>query len=200
MIEALIISNIISWVFLLGMATISLALARQVGVLHERIKPVGALSLAKVIKAGEAAPMFSLPSLTGGVVTLGGTAALSQSTLLFFLSPTCPVCKTLLPILKSIRDDEMGWLQVVLASDGLEAEHLAFIKQHDLDDFPYVNSTDVGLAYQIAKLPYGVLIGADGTVVSHGLINSREHLESLIEAQLRGYSSEQELHRHAVRT
>lgn len=34
---------------------------------------------------------------------------------LFFLSPTCPVCKKLLPILKSIRIAEMDWLDIVLA-------------------------------------------------------------------------------------
>lgn len=165
------------------------ALARQIGVMHERIKPVGALSLGKVIKAGETAPAFTLPSLTGGSVTLGGAAALGQSTLLFFLSPTCPVCKTLLPVLKSVRDSEMGWLRVVFASDGTESEHQAFIQRYDLDAFPYLNSMEVGVAYQIGKLPYGVLISAEGVVVAHGLINNREHLESLFEAKGRGFSS-----------
>jgi methylamine dehydrogenase accessory protein MauD len=192
MIEALLVSSILIWIALLGLLVVVLALARQIGVLHERIKPVGALSMGKVIKAGEAAPQFTLPSLNGGAVTLGGHAPLSQSTLLFFLSPTCPVCKTLLPILKSVQRHEKGRLRVVLASDGVEAEHLEFIKQHALDNFLYLNSREVGMAYQIAKLPYGVLISDDGSVVAHGLINNREHLDSLIEAKMRGFSSERE--------
>lgn len=193
MIEALVVSNLLSWIFLAALTITVIALARQIGVLHERIKPVGALSLGKVIKAGESAPQFTLPSLTGGSVTLGGQAALGLSTLLFFLSPTCPVCKTLLPILKSVRDTELGWLRVVFASDGKEAEHLDFIKEYGLDDFPYLNSMDVGVAYQIGKLPYGVLISGEGSVVAHGLINNREHLESLFEAKGRGFASMQAL-------
>jgi len=195
MIDTLLISNIVSWIFMVGLSVVVFALARQIGVMHERIKPVGALSLGKVIKAGEAAPQFTLPSLNGGSVVLGGHAPLSQSTLLFFLSPSCPVCKTLLPVLKSVQDHETGWLRVVLASDGKEAEHMAFIREHRLEDFPYLNSTEVGMAYQIAKLPYGVLISSEGVVVSHGLINNREHLESLIEAKMLGFASVQELHR-----
>jgi methylamine dehydrogenase accessory protein MauD len=195
MIEALIVSNLIGWIFLLGMAVTVLALARQIGVLHERIKPVGALSLAKVIKAGEAAPQFNLPGLNGGAVMLGGEATQRQATLLFFLSPTCPVCKILLPVLKSVQAHERSWLRVVFASDGVEGEHLEFIKLHGLEAFPYLLSMEVGVAYRIGKLPYGVLISADGKVAAHGLINNREHLESLFEAEALGVASLQEYQR-----
>ncbi len=194
MIEALIVSNILAWLVIFGLLLALLALARQIGLLHERIRPVGALSLGKVIKAGEAAPAFNLPSLTGGAVSLGGVAADGQSTLLFFLSPTCPVCKTLLPVLKAVRAQEGGGLRVVLASDGDEPEQRAFIQREQLECFPYLLSAEVGQAYQIGKLPYGVLIGADGRVVAHGLINTREHLDSLFEAARLGFSSVQHFH------
>lgn len=196
--EALLVSGVISWVFLLGLAVVVYALARQIGVLHERIKPVGALSLGKVIKPGGAAPSFTLPSLTGGSVTLGAAAIHRQSTLLFFLSPTCPVCKTLLPVLKSVQATERRWLRVVLASDGAASEHQDFIERHGLGDLPYLLSTEVGMAYQIGKLPYGVLIDEHGKVVAHGLINSREHLESLFEAKESGFASVQDHDRARV--
>lgn len=186
---ALMISSILSWLLTLGLALAIWALARQVGLLHERIRPVGALSLGKAIKAGEAAPRFNLPSLTGGSVGLGGPSDRGQSTLLFFLSETCPVCKTLLPVLRAIRSQEGARLQVVLASDGEAPAHHAFIAAQRLGDFPYLLSREVGLAYQISKLPYAVLIDAAGTVVTHGLVNTREHLESLFEAQALGVSS-----------
>ncbi len=187
--HALIISSIFGWLATLGLAVAVWALARQIGLLHERIKPVGALSLGKAIKAGETAPGFILPSLTGGSVSLGGINPQGQSTLLFFLSETCPVCKTLLPVLRSIRGQEQARLRVVLASDGDAALHQAFIEQHRLQDFPYLLSQEVGLAYQISKLPYAVLIDPAGSVVTHGLINTREHLESLFEAQTLGFPS-----------
>lgn len=187
--EALLISSVVSWVVLLGLAVVVYALARQIGVLHERIKPVGALSLGKVIKPGEAAPAFTLPSLNGGAVTLGGTDAANKATLLFFLSPTCPVCKTLLPVLKSAQATERRWLRIVLASDGHAVEHEAFVGGHGLNGFPYLLSAEVGMAYQIGKLPYGVLIDEHGRIASHGLVNSREHLDSLFEAKVHGIAS-----------
>lgn len=190
--HALMMSTVLSWMLNLGLLLAVWALARQIGVLHERIRPVGALSLGKSIKAGEIAPRFTLSSLTGGTVSLGGSSAYGQSTLLFFLSDTCPVCKTLLPVLKSLRQQERARLRVVLASDGDLAAHRAFIDAQRLQEFPYLLSQEVGLAYQISKLPYGVLIDATGRVVTHGLVNSREHLESLLEAQDTGYASIQD--------
>lgn len=184
---ALSISSLLSWAIILMLILAVWALARQVGLLHERIQPVGALSLGKAIKAGETAPTFTLPSLTGGSFSLGGVSG--QGTLLFFLSETCPVCKTLLPVLDALRRQER--LRVVLASDGEADEHLAFIAAHGLQAFPYLLSREVGLAYQISKLPYGVLIDEHGSVASHGLVNTREHLESLLEARRLGHATVQ---------
>jgi len=181
----LLLANILSWIAVLALAAIVYALSRQIGVLHERIKPVGALALGKSIQVGERAPSFQLPSLNGGAVQLGGQNHRGQATLLFFTSPTCPVCKTLLPVLKSIKLQERDWLRVVLASDGAAPEHQDFIQSQHLEDLPYLLSTELGMAYQISKLPYGVLINAQGHVAAHGLLNNREHIESLFELHRR---------------
>jgi hypothetical protein len=50
----------------------------------------------------------------------------------------------------------------------------------------------LGRAFGVAKLPYAVLLDEEGRVASLGLINSREHLESLFEAKERGVASIQE--------
>jgi methylamine dehydrogenase accessory protein MauD len=55
-----------------------------------------------------------------------------------------------------------------------------------------VVSTDLGLAYQVGRLPHAVLIDAAGVIRARGLVNTREHLESLFEAQARGVASIQE--------
>ena len=44
----------------------------------------------------------------------------------------------------------------------------------------------------MAKLPFAVLIDEQGKVASLGLVNSREHLESLFEAKERGVASLQD--------
>jgi len=192
MLEALVISQVVLWILMIGMAAVQLAVLRQVGVLHERIAPLGALTIDKGPKEGESAPLFDLVDLRGRRVRIGGANDAGHSTLLFFLSPTCPVCKKMLPILKSLAHAEQRWLQIVLASDGERDEHDRFIDAHSLAELPYVLSQDVGLTYRIGKLPYAVLIDEAGVVRAKGLINTREHLESLIEAKERGVASIQE--------
>ena len=125
MIDAIVISNVLLWAVVLVLMVTVLALARQIGILYERVAPMGALMLDSGPKVGEAAPQLDIESLSGSRVAIGG-AGNSRSQLLFFLSPTCPVCKKLLPILRSVRHSERSWLDVVLASDGEPAEHLAF--------------------------------------------------------------------------
>jgi methylamine dehydrogenase accessory protein MauD len=138
---------------------------------------------------GGAAPLFELPSITRpAAVTIGG-AGEGRSTLLFFLSPNCPVCKKLLPVLRSLQTAEASWLRLVLASDGNEPEQRAFAEAQQLMGFPYVLSTQMGLAFRVARLPFAVLIGEDGVVKSKGLVNNREQLDSLLNAKDLGLAS-----------
>lgn len=196
--EALMISNVLLWVAVLAALVGLFALARQIGVLYERVAPMGALMMDTGPKVGEASPVFDLPALVGNThVTIGRPG--DKSTLLFFLSPTCPVCKKLLPILRSVNNTEKDWLRVILTSDGEQPEHLAFYEKADLKEFPYVLSSEPGIAYRVAKLPYAVLLNEHGRVVAKGLVNSREQLESLFTAKEMGVASVQEFidHQHA---
>jgi methylamine dehydrogenase accessory protein MauD len=61
-----------------------------------------------------------------------------------------------------------------------------------VDHLPYVISAPLGLSYGVAKLPYAVLIDEHGVVAAQGLVNTREHLESLFEAQRHGVASIQD--------
>jgi methylamine dehydrogenase accessory protein MauD len=115
-----------------------------------------------------------------------------RSTLVFFVSPTCPVCKTLYPVLAASRSDEQAWLDIFLASDGEPAAQRELVRQHGLARFPYVISAALGLSFHVSRLPYAVLIDADGVVRARGLVNSLEHLESLFEAQRLGVASLQD--------
>jgi hypothetical protein len=57
---------------------------------------------------------------------------------------------------------------------------------------PFVNSSIVGRTFHVDRLPHAVLIGADGILLSKGLVNSREHLESLVTAHEMGVVSVQD--------
>jgi len=187
----LVASQIMLWVGLLVLAVVCIALARQIGVLHQRIAPAGALSLRQPLNLGDPAPEMVLPGLDGTPVKIGGVRA-GRSQLLLFLSPNCAVCETLLPALRSAQGAERGWLDVVLASDGELDPHAAFVREKGLTKFPYVVSEHLGRSYGVAKLPYAVLIDEAGKLSSTGLVNTREHLESLFIAKETGVSSIQQ--------
>lgn len=189
---ALIVSNLALWCVVVVLSFMVFALMRQVGVLHERIRPAGALLLRDGLKVGEAAPLLSVVDLAGRIVAVGAAREDGKSTLLMFISPSCPVCKTLLPVLKSSRLAERDWLEIVLASDGDVEEQRVFIGAQGLQQFPFVVSTPLGLAFQVSRLPFAAIIDEHGVLAARGLINSREHLESLFEAKRRGVASLQD--------
>ncbi len=183
----LIISSAILWVAVAALSILVFALARQVGVLYKRVAPAGALMVSQQLKVGERAPTFVLETLTGTTIEIG-----AAQQLLFFLAPDCPISRSLIPVLKSVRRSE-GSIDVVLASDGgNEAEHLAFVDEHRLRDFPYVRSELLGRGYGVSKVPYAVLIDETASIAAMGIVNSREHLESLFEAKERRVGSIQD--------
>lgn len=189
---ALITSNLLLWLAVIGLAAVVVALMRQIGVLHERIAPVGALVGNEQPRVGDPAPILELEGWSGETIRIGGRETGTPGTLLFFVSPTCPVCKTLLPHLDSVRRAEKDGIRVVVASDGPRDDHASFVDTHSLDRGHYVLSEALGRAYQVGRLPYAILIGADGVVRARGLVNTREHLESLFQAGELGVASVQE--------
>lgn len=190
--SALAVSNVVLWFVVLALLALVLALTRQIGVLHERIAPAGALMINKGLTVGEQVPVVEVASLSGQALQVGAPRADGLSTLLLFVSPTCPVCESLLPVLRASRKQEKSWLEIVLASDGELASQREFVRAHGLSDFQYVVSAPLGMTYQVSRLPFAALVDAYGKLRARGLVNSREHLESLFEAQRLGVASLQE--------
>jgi methylamine dehydrogenase accessory protein MauD len=188
----LAISVFVLWVVVLCLLAVVLALTRQLGVLHERIAPVGALMLNRGLAVGEQAPAIDVVDLHGANLRLGAPRTDGKSILLLFVSPTCPVCKSLLPIVKSSGRDERDWLDIILASDGNTEEHRDYVRANGLGGIPYVLSAPLGMAYQVSRLPFAALLDEAGVLRARGLINSREHLESLFEAKRLGVASLQD--------
>ncbi len=188
--DTLTISVVLLWLAVIALGVMLWALSRQVGVLFERVAPMGALVTDAGPAVGEASPVFTLQGIQSETVQLGGTT--ERPTLLFFLSPTCPVCKKLLPVLKALLRDESRHLQVVLASDGEAAEHLRFVQDQGLQAMPYLLSTELGMAYRVSRLPYAVLLDRQGVVAAKGLVNSREQFDSLLNAHDMGTPSIQQ--------
>lgn len=190
MIDVLAASQVLLWLVVLCLVILVLALTRQVGILHERSAPMGALITDSGPQAGHPSPVVNALNLAGGTLSIGSPQEVA--TLLFFVSPTCPVCKKLLPVVRSIQRAERAWLRLVLASDGEMPEHQAFRQKAGLLDLPYLLSHELGMSFRVSKLPYAVLIDPAGVVLAKGLVNSREQVESLFTAGELGVASLQQ--------
>ena len=190
--DALVISQVVLWIAVLALSAIVLALIRQIGVLHERIAPMGALTIDKGPKVGDQSPVFELTDLSRRRITIGAPRGDGRSQLLMFVSSTCPVCKKLIPIAKSVAGAESRWLDLIFTSDGVPAEQDALIRKHQLGAYPFVLSAELGMTYRVSKLPYAVLLGEDGVVRGKGLVNTREHLESIVAAKQMNLASIQD--------
>lgn len=187
--NAVLISQLLLWAGFVVLLVINFAVLRQVGVLFDRIAPAGALTMNSTLKTGQAAPIMHMTSLSGEAFEIGQPREEGFSTLLFFLSPDCPVCKTLLPVVKMMAN-QWKRLDVIYASAGEDMqEQESFIAANGLPRGRYIVSDELGMAYGVGKLPYAVLIGADGRLAAMGLVNTREHIESLFEAQRTGIAS-----------
>ncbi|MEJ2013827.1 MAG: hypothetical protein P8X64_16590, partial [Anaerolineales bacterium] len=124
-------------------------------------------------------------------VTVGGPATDRRPCLVLWISPTCPVCRGLVPTARAMARDEK--LRLIFASDGEEIDqHARYVKDLRIGDYPYILSQPLGMKFAVSKLPFAALIGPDGALRSKGLVNTREHLESLVNSMESGIDTLQD--------
>ncbi|MGV3512383.1 MAG: methylamine utilization protein MauD [Novosphingobium sp.] len=187
---ALIVGQALSWLVIIALVVALLALARQVGVLHMRVAPAGALQTSGGPAVGGKSPAIPANTLDGSEVIVGGPAKDVPLRLLMFVSATCPLCKALIPAARSFAKDER--VELTFVGDDDAQVQRGLIAAQVLESYRFINGPEVGHAFEVGKLPYAVLLDADGTILSKGLVNSREHLESLVVAHEMGIATVQD--------
>src|SRR5687767_11689740 len=109
-------SYVVLWVLVgvLGVAVV--ALARQVGILHLRLGPRGALEVDdEGPPLGEAIEPMEAEDLDGRPVVVAGPGA---ERFLLFVSPGCPLCHEVLPSVRAVtRSEGIAALVVADATD-----------------------------------------------------------------------------------
>ena len=190
MITVLLVSQLLVWIVLALLVFAGIALARQVGILFERVAPIGALTAASGPSVGSAAPRLFLEALDGTAITIGGPLPAGTGRLVLFVSSRCPICRKLIPI--AVRFGRSERLDVVFAGDGEDDEQRALVARYGIADHPFVNSRELGMTYGVDKLPHALLLDDRGLIVAKGLVNSREQLESLVVSRDSGHVSVQD--------
>jgi methylamine dehydrogenase accessory protein MauD len=186
-----LVSYISLWI-LVGLLILAVVvLARQIGVLHNRLAPVGARTVNAGPEIGDKAPEVSASDLSDRKLMIG--QAKEKATLLIFVTPTCGSCIALGPAIKSLWKSERDQLEIVLVSLYSTIEEAGnFLKQNNLSGVTCTASPNVGIQYQVSSPPYAILLDESGTVRAKGIANKLEHLESILNSINLGYSSMEE--------
>ena len=153
------------WVLLLVLCVVVVALARQVGTLHLRMGPRGALEIDTEGPAiGEALPPVDVLDADGAPLVLGGAGA---RRLVLFSSPTCMVCREVAPALPAAARAGDLVPQVV----------------HD---------PDAERVFEVPGTPFLLVLDELGIVRAKGTVNNLEQMEGLVDTAERRMREEGE--------
>lgn len=188
-----ILSQSLLWIVVVIEGVVILALARQIGLLHERLGPTGARTMNVGPQIGKTVPPFSARDIHDHPVTLASERG--KRTLLLFISTGCSDCAALIPHLKQLAASERDTLEVILIAFRTSPTAVEqYVQDHVIDStLPLIVSEDLALRYQITLAPYGLMIDRSGVLRAKGLVNSYAHVESLLNAEELGVRSIQEL-------
>lgn len=164
----------------LGLAVAGLAsgvvyLRAKLRSFNRLVAPAGALTTSGGPPRGAQLGGLTAMALDGSARHLSDSAG---PTLLMFVSDACPISRKLIPIVHDVAKAES--LRLLFAGDDDAARQQRFAGRAGIAADAFLNDMDLGRTLGVDKLPYAFLIGADGRLVSRGLVNSREHIESLI--------------------
>lgn len=142
------------WVLLVVLCFVVVALARQVGTLHLRLGPRGALEIdTEGPTLGEALPAVPARAADGGTVTVGGPGT---RRLVLFSSPTCIVCREVTPALPAA------------------ARAFDLVPQ-------VVQDPDVERTFDVPGTPFLLVLDELGIVRAKGTVNNLEQVEGLVD-------------------
>ncbi|NHN88931.1 thioredoxin domain-containing protein [Acetobacter conturbans] len=192
--NVLICGNVLLTVVLVAALFVTWKLTRQVRQLFREVAPAGALTAAKGPQPGDPCPVQPFHLLDGSDISLTRS---EQTRLLLFVSATCPVSRKIIPIAQDFCRREH--VDLLFAGDDAPVVQQRFVQDAGMSAARFINDATLGRALEVDKLPAAFLLSHDGVILSRGLVNSREHLESLLNAWESGFTTVQDYITHTKR-
>lgn len=169
-------SYAVLWILVVVLCVVVVALARQIGTLHLRLGPRGALELDdEGPPLGEAPEAFEARDIEGRELTVGGPG---EAQLLMFVSPGCMLCEQVLPALPAIASTND--LAPLVLTDVDATESALTFGPKNLPA-PVVPAVAIASSYEVPGTPYVVVLDRHGVVRAKGTVNNLEQLEGLVE-------------------
>ena len=159
------VAFVVLWLVVVVLCVVVIALARQVGTLHLRLGPRGALEIDEEGPAlGEALPALPAADADGSPMVLGGPG---RPRLVLFSSPTCSICREVSPAIPAAAS--AARLEPVIVEDP-EAER----------------------AFGVPGTPFVLVLDEQGIVRAKGTVNNLEQIEGLVDTAARRITEDHE--------
>lgn len=178
MLTVLTVSTLFLTVCILALGLAVFVLARQIGVLHERLAPIGLQPVLAGLQVGQAIPQLTARTVQDTPFRIGGTNPDGRPMLLMFVSADCPVCKRALPLAQSIT--QANNIDLVLVGEGEVAALVAMANRNPLNGAPLLISNELLLLMQIGRLPTMVALSPDGVITARDVASNRREIETLV--------------------
>ena len=173
------ISYAVLWLLVVVLSILLVALARQVGALHLRLGPRGALEMdTEGPPLDEPAPSRRALDVGGRPLTIGGDGA----QLLLFVSPSCPICREVLPSIRAVA--QQGRLAPIVVVDDTEVTDIP----DKAGGAPTIAGPEIAEAFGVPGTPYTIILDASGIVRAKGTVNNLEQMEGLVDTAERRIS------------
>lgn len=187
----LVCVNVLLTGVLLATLLVTWRLTRQVRQLFREVAPAGALTGSKGLQPGDTCPAGPFRLLNGAAFSPSDRR---ETMLLLFVSATCPVSRKIIPIAQDFCRKEH--VSLVFAGDDAVGIQERFAKNAGIRADRFINDPVLGRVLEVDKLPAAFLLSSEGVILSRGLVNSREHLESLLNAWESGFTTVQDYITH----
>ena len=175
------VSYLVLWCLVVMLCIVIVALARQIGTLHLRLGPRGALEMdAEGPPLGEAPQPFDVSDVEGGSLSIGGPG---RAQLLLFVSPGCHICHQVMPGVPAAAAAGSFAPHVITDVDRIDTQ-AAFAGKRS-SSAPLIPGPEIARAYGIPGTPYVVMLDDRGIVRAKGTVNNLEQLEGLVDTAVR---------------
>jgi len=187
-----LMSYLVLWALVLGMAVLLYGALRQIGVLHLQAQRPAQAATAPHAEVetipsleddgpaiGSAIPVWV--SEQAGIPAEEDEATPTAKTLLMFMSPMCEPCQRVVAPLNSVADDPARGVRPigVFRSDRPAYEaflkvfpmHLATLRDHD---------RTLTMEMGVHRTPFGLLYDEQGMLIRKGLVEGEEDLAALL--------------------
>ncbi len=187
-----LVSYILLWVFVIGLALLIIGVLQQIGLLHRQLAQLGTAAasppnLPVPAPRDDGPPLGAiLPELALETINGFGTLRLPPShngngTLLVVLSPMCETCQRTAEPLNKIVDDGIfhGTVAVLMKSD--EQACRAFLSLFPLH-LPVVcdRTREIIMGFQVHNIPFGLLYDSQGILKAKGMVRDCDDLLTLL--------------------